>query len=200
MNDLLAELLELEWDEFQKVQNVGGRAACQDDRKTFEINRKSQFAAWSRDALTSYLDDLKTARYQGRNLFMEKYARMMAWTHPEEYRQLEPNLPPISDYVKKLVDIIVHVQLAWQHDFASAYARLASRGRPIRHDAGNPTVASFEAYLRSELLTYSVETLNHYARHIARLMQQGVNPSLTSMDLMVRLSGFESLEQAEARS
>jgi len=40
-------ILELEWDMFTNVTNVGGRASCQDDRKTFIIMRKAQAHIWS---------------------------------------------------------------------------------------------------------------------------------------------------------
>lgn len=199
MQDLVEQIVALEWEDFQKVNNAGGRASCQDDWRTFEINRKSQFLTWSGEALQSYLEDLRTAQARGRNLLTEKYARMMAWTHPDEYRRLEPQLPPVPDDAKRLVDSIVYAQLGWQKDFAAAYPRLASRGRPVQ--AGEDGwVTSFETYLRGELLTYSVKTLGLYADNISRAKQQGLNLSLKSMEHMVRLSGFASMEEAESRS
>ena len=200
MSDLINEIVTLEWEDFQNVNNAGGRASCQDDRRTFEINRKSQFMAWNEASLRSYLQDLKQARAKGRNLLMEKYARMMAWTHPEEYKRLESQLPPISKDAAALVDGIVYAQTGWQREFAAAYPKLASRGRPVQSAGDDAWLTSFETYLRGELLTYSVETLGLYATHIAILKQQGVNMSLVSMDYMVKLSGFGSLEQAEAAS
>ena len=32
---MIDEIIQLEWEQFDKVQNVGGRANCQDDFKTF---------------------------------------------------------------------------------------------------------------------------------------------------------------------
>ena len=43
---------------FQQVRNRHGRAACQDDERTFTIMRLSQFAAWDEATLTSYYQDL----------------------------------------------------------------------------------------------------------------------------------------------
>jgi len=54
-------ILELEWDMFTNVTNVGGRASCQDDRKTFIIMRKAQAHIWSMNTLISYLYDLEDA-------------------------------------------------------------------------------------------------------------------------------------------
>ena len=41
---------------------------------TFKIMRKSQAATWSDELLASYLEDLKTATREGRNIMTEKYA------------------------------------------------------------------------------------------------------------------------------
>lgn len=66
--------------------DVGGPASCQMRPDTFKIMRKSQAATWSDELLASYLEDLKTATREGRNIMTEKYARMMESTFPEEYR------------------------------------------------------------------------------------------------------------------
>ena len=36
------KILQLEWNMFQKVENIGGRASCQEDFETFYIMRRSQ--------------------------------------------------------------------------------------------------------------------------------------------------------------
>ena len=40
---LINDIVNMEWDFFQKTQNVGGRADCQDQLVTFGIMRRSQF-------------------------------------------------------------------------------------------------------------------------------------------------------------
>lgn len=201
MQDIVEQITALEWELFQEVHNQGGRAACQDNHQAFAVNRKSQFLAWSREAAASYLEDCRAAKESGRNLLTEKYARMMAWTAPKEYAEIAPLLPPVSEEAAALADLAAAAQIPWQEEFAMRCPRLASRGRPIRmseeKDAG---VASFETYLRGELLTYSLETLRLYVAHLAALKEEGKNISLVSMEHMVRLSGIESLEEAEARA
>ena len=86
--DLIAKIVAMEWDMFQHVVNIGGRAACQDDPETFRIMRSSQAMAWSEDSLASYLEDLAAAAQAGRNLLTEKYARMMEFTAPLEYARI----------------------------------------------------------------------------------------------------------------
>ncbi|MGA1870913.1 MAG: DUF4125 family protein [bacterium] len=60
--ELTNNILELEWDIFTNITNVGGRASCQDDKPTFMIMRKAQASIWGMNALISYLNDLKDAR------------------------------------------------------------------------------------------------------------------------------------------
>ena len=66
--ELVAKILEAEWDMFHNTHNIGGIAACQEDRKTFEINRSAQAMSWSDAALGSYLNDLLEAQKNKRNL------------------------------------------------------------------------------------------------------------------------------------
>ena len=201
MEAVISEIVALEWQEFQKVRDVSGRAPCQDDRRSFEINRKSQFMAWSEPAARSYLHDLKVAGLRKRNLLMEKYARMMDWTHHSEYKRIRQSLPGVSPEARALVEKIVPLQLAWQKEFALKYPKLALRGRQLQNDGrGNNSEASFEVYLRGELLTYSAPTLTLYLNHLENLKKQGVNMSVLSTGHMVKLSGYDSLEQAEKQA
>ena len=64
---LVASIVKTEWEMFQGVSNIGGRASCQEDLRTFEIMRSSQAASWSEATLESYLNDLKDAKSSGRN-------------------------------------------------------------------------------------------------------------------------------------
>ncbi len=198
--DTLDTIIGLEWAAFQQVRNVGGRAACQDDRPGFEIHRRSQLLAWNEATRESYLGDLIAAVGAGRNLLMEKYARMMAWTAPEEYHGLKPDLPDITEEAAALAAHIAATALDWQREFAAAYPKLASRGRPVGiHDAPGG-VTSFEVYLRGELATYSPATLRALAAHVADLKARGRNMSLAAMEHTARLSGWGSLGEAEAKA
>ncbi len=197
MQAVIENIVALEWEAFQEVHNVGGRASCQNDYKTFVIMRKSQFLSWNKAMLDSYLHDLMTANEEGRNILSEKYARMMQYTAPAEYAQLEAALPTLSSEHIVLVDTICSIQLAWQHIFATTYPRLASRGRPVENTTASG-MTSFEVYLRGELQTYSFATLTIYAAYIRELESQGANLTILSMGHMVALYGYASLEEAES--
>ena len=60
-NELINQIIEMEWELFQQTQNVGGRAWCQDDKVQFDANRKAQFDIWDEKTLQLYLQDLQEA-------------------------------------------------------------------------------------------------------------------------------------------
>ena len=67
-DELMSEIIKLEWDMFSHVSNVGGPASCQMRPDTFKIMRKSQAATGSDELLASYLEDLKAATREGRQI------------------------------------------------------------------------------------------------------------------------------------
>ena len=99
-------IIQNEWEMFQKVKGLEGRAPCQDQYRTFVIMRLSQFKSWPMEVVSSYLNDLETAKSAERNLIMEKYAHMMELTHPDYYASIQHLLPPVSEKAKELAEEI----------------------------------------------------------------------------------------------
>ncbi|MBQ8307067.1 MAG: DUF4125 family protein [Blautia sp.] len=186
-----------EWDFFQKVQNEGGRAGCQDDWTTFEIMRTSQFETWSDELLTSYQQDLEEAAEAGRNPLAEKYAYMMKYTSPEEYSRMEKLLPPIPPEKQALVDAAADCQVAWRLEYEERYPALAGRGRPVHSSEDQPWSVSFETYFKGEALTWSERTLRLYAAYVRDLKEQGINQILEVMKHTVAFYGYPDLDAAE---
>lgn len=197
MDGVIQTLLDWEWAMFQQAQNRGGRAACQDDRQTFDIMRSSQLLAWSEAVRESYRRDLLAARAAGRNLMWEKYGQMMARTHPAEYEVLRQELPPLSPEKQRLIAPICAAHVAWLETLAQRFPRLCGRGRPIRQSQDSPQATSFETYLWGELTTYSQETLRLYEGDVARLLAAGENLHETVLVNTAKQYGFLSLEAAE---
>lgn len=197
--DITDEIVALEWAAFDKVQNEGGRANCQEDFATFEIMRKSQFLAWNDAVREGYLADLQNAARSGRNLVQEKYARMMASTAPEQYAAFAHTLPALS--ASQLADIekIVSQQLEWREAFAREYPQMSGQARLIRTEEDTPTQTSFETYLRGELGTYSEMTLSAYKRMLSALVAAGENLTTRTMEHTARLYGYADLADAETR-
>lgn len=184
---------------FDKVQNRGGRSACQDDRMTFALMRASQLMAWNDVMRESYLSDLRAAQRQGRNLLSEKYGYMMARTAPEEFSQIRDRLPDRDPEKDAYIEEICAMHIAWLEDVAERYPHLAGCGRAIRKSEDSAVATSFETYLWGELSTYSLETLRRYAAYVAKLRREGENMNEMVLQNTVMQYGYVSLKAAEER-
>ncbi|MBR2189150.1 MAG: DUF4125 family protein [Eubacterium sp.] len=197
MNDIINEILQIEWSMFDKVQNIGGRASCQDERQTFYIMRSSQLIAWPERMQESYLEDLKQAEREGRNPLSEKYGYMMERTSPAEYAGIRDQLPPRTPAKDAMIDRICEIQVAWQEDLAARFPGLTGRGRSIRRSEDSPFNTSFETYLWGELATYSEKTVRLYMEFVGQLQREGRNLPEMVLQNTTAQYGYRSLEEAE---
>lgn len=196
---IIDEIIALEWDMFHSVNNVGGKADCQDQSETFDIMRRCNLMTWPEELLCSYRADLYSALGEGRNLMTEKYARMMEYTFPLEYESIKSCLPALDNEVEDLVERAVSILLPWEEDMRTRYPFIAARGRGLSENEGAGLKTSFETYSRSELNTYSVETLRLYATHLEHLKNVGENGSRLVYENMVQLYGYSGLEEANEK-
>ena len=198
-DDLVSKVIEREWDMFQNVENVGGKASCQQDYQTFEIMRYSQAMTWSEATLKSYLEDLKVAKKNERNLLTEKYARMMESTSPLEYARIENLLPPLDPEVPAVIDQIVTILIEWEEEVIEKYPFIASRGRPLRSSEDTIFATSIETYLRGELSTYSLKTLKLFLENVLNQKAENINGSELIHSYTAKRYGYKSLEDANER-
>lgn len=178
--DLIKQIVELELEMFLSVQ-AREKASCQEDPDGFRFYRDATFSVWSKEALSSYLEDLVTAKSEGLNLLTLKYARM------------ENLIPVIKD--NEIIDKIVDTTIGWVKEIARKYPNIQSRGRSIEED--DPGSTSTKTYLRCELETYSDKTLEHYYQNLQDFLGRGENLSEKICLAMVSRSGFNSLQEAE---
>lgn len=171
---IAAELVQPEWLMFQKVQNKGGRADCQDDQANFMRFRSAQFLTWSEAMLESYRMDLLVAQAEGRNLLTEKYGYMMASTDPAAFAEIEAFLPAIDAPKSRLIEAIVPVYVSWNEDLIRQQPQQAGV-RPVHSSEDSAGSTSFETYLRGELATYSLETLTLMEAHVQACLADAVN-------------------------
>ena len=197
--DMIEGIIESEWKMFQDVPNIGGRAVCQDDLKTFRIMRAGQSASWSDETLESYLNDLNEAEESGRNLLTEKYGRMMRSTSPSEYARIEHLLPPVNPRAIELIEQIVKIVLGWEQELLEIYPYILKRGRPLFSTEDSFGVTSMETYLSGELATYSLRTLEVYLDHIQKEQSENINGSAITLLYMMKQYGFTSLEEANEK-
>lgn len=195
--ELVDAIVKLEWNAFDKVENEGGRADCQNDWNTFSVMRKSQYLAWPKELLESFYVDFVEANDRNWNLITEKYGRMMESTTPEEYAKIADRFPACSGQKRAIVDQIAEIQVEWMETFAKEYPYMAGNARTIRKETDNPWNTSYETYLKGELLTYSDRTLSLYGRWIVALKQEGENLAKRIMTNTALLYGYQSLDAAE---
>lgn len=196
--ELVDKVVKLEWEAFDKVDNLGGRAGCQNDFHTFSIMRKSQYLTWTEELLESYYADFIHANENNWNLITEKYGRMMAHTAPEEYEAIKERFPVCSEKKIAIVNQIAEIQVGWMEEFAKEYPNMAMNARSIREEEDSLYNTSYETYLKGELMTYSDYTLSLYGKWIVELSKSGENLAKKTMTNTALLYGYTSLEAAES--
>ena len=195
---LIDNILELEWKMFTNAPSADGRAACQDDKATFLIMRKAQADIWSTDTLASYLYDLEEASQIGINLMTIKYAHMMKITFPDEYENIKSKLPPVSPGALELAREIMKYHSKWAKEASGKYPHLFSMGRPVNStDSDGSNFAAIDNYLYSELLTYSEATLKHCLEDTLKAESEGKNLSVEILKNTAKSYKFDSLEEIE---
>lgn len=193
-NILINEVIELEYEMFDKVNGIDGRASCQDNYKTFYVMRYSQHQALSKETIKSYLEDLKEAKLQNRNLITEKYAYMMEITDNEYYKNnLEKNLPYCSNEKIILINQILELLDEDYLKFEKKYPKLASRIRP-KNDKNTTTI---DIYMMGELKTYSKRTLEKYISDIIIMKINGQNFIEKIQRETISFYGYKNIEEAE---
>lgn len=181
--DLISDILELEWEMFSNVRNRGGRAVCQENPQTFRIIRSGGFMVWSEETLESYRADLEEARDAGRNLMTEKYARM------------EELIDPLNPDALPLITQIVGKECDWAEEFRKRYPQ-ARMARPIRDSEAPPSVVSAETYSRAELETYSMRTLELYQRDNQEIEARGQNRiEMAALNMSKKFSEEQDVER-----
>ncbi len=191
--ELIAKLIDMEWQMFTAVHNTAHRALCQDDQKTFVIMRMSQFMAWDIDTLCHYYGDVYDAFVHEHNIMTDKYGYMMAYTYPAEYECIKDELPAISMKKRQFIIQILRQQLHWLTETATSYPNILRNGRPIRQSQALNGAVSFEVYAKCELMTYSFDTLTALWAHMQHLKSQGRNLNEEILTYTAKLYGFTSI-------
>lgn len=194
---LVAKIVRLEFTAFDKVQNEGGRASCQNDWPTFSVMRKSQYLTWNDDMLLQYLYDFTREYEKGHNLITEKYGRMMESTAPEGYEKIKENFPVLSEEKKNIIEQIVGIQMEMVEAFAKEHPKIAGNARDLHTFEDGSYNTSYETYLRGEISTYSDKMLQLYAGYIISTARDGHNVAQMIISNTAKLYGFADLDSFE---
>ena len=197
--NLMENVIELEWEMFSTVRNAGRRAECQTNKPTFSAMRASQLSDWPEALLSSYRDDLAEAKRSERNLMTEKYAWMMESTFPEEFKRMVHLLPKVEPEAMRQIDAIVAIHVAWKIAVSEKYPKIGQKGRPVCSFEDTPSDTSFETYLRGELKTYSPRTVSELHKHTLDLKARGQNGVERELLRQVHWYGYQTLEEAETK-
>ena len=190
---LIDEILEEEWNYFSNLNNIGGRADCQDNREDFIIMRKAQWLTFNEETLLSYLEDLNSKN----NPPFQKYGQMMKYNSPKEYEKIKNLLEQPSSQKLDLVEKIMEIYMKWEEEFFKAYPIFSSMGRPLYSKQDDDEDTSIETYLRGELLSYSEKTLALYLKYILEMKNKNINLAVKNMDNLASMQGFENSQDVE---
>ena len=190
---IIEKILEKEWKYFSNLNNIGGRADCQDNREDFIIMRKSQWETFNEETLLSYLEDLNSKN----NPLFQKYAQMMKYNSPEEYEKIKDILEKASDEKTDLVNKIMFIYMEWEKEFFERYPIFSSMGRPLYSSEDDNIETSIETYLRGELLSYSEKTLKLYLNYVIDNKKKNINLAIKNMDNLARMQGFNDSDEVE---
>lgn len=196
-SEAIKRLVSLEWDYFSNVRNMNGRAACQDNQKTFSVMRVAQASNWSEELVECWTRDLIALKQQNRNPMTEKYARMEQGVDPDSYAEIELYLPEVSPEVEGLSASIAHQMGVWSDEFSRQYPSIARLGRPSYSEDDSLGRISTETYCRCELMSFSARTLRTYNSLVKRYLENGTNYYTKTLATTVELLGYVSLEAAE---
>ena len=190
---IIEKILEKEWKYFSNLNNIGGRADCQDNREDFIIMRKSQWETFNEETLLSYLEDLNSKN----NPLFQKYAQMMKYNSPEEYEKIKDILEKASDEKTDLVNKIMFIYMEWEKEFFERYPIFSSMGRPLYSSEDDNIETSIETYLRGELLSYSEKTLKLYLNYVIDNKEKNINLAIKNMDNLASMQGFNDSDEVE---
>lgn len=190
---MIKDIINLEWEFFQQVHNIGGRASCQDDYETFLLQRTAQFEVFYEEVRESYLHDLRYYKNIGRNPIEEKYARMMRTNDPENYEQIKKHLIELEQKQEELIDSIVSIELSMREEVNVKYPKLTKLARKTYSYEDSKEETSFETYLRGELSTYSPHTLYLYGKMIADMVNKQENIVMKTLERTAIAYGYSSL-------
>jgi hypothetical protein len=171
--EVLNKIIETELRMFEQVR-TSEPSLCKDQPETFRVMRRMTHSVLSTKTLQSYLGDLQLAKFEGRNLLTEKYARM------------DNRIPPLK--INPLIDDIIKVESHWMRELSKKYTR------SFRGGSGG-----FELYLSNELETYSDETLKLYFADVSRAEKEGRNLAEERYTKLSQQMGYCSIDDMERK-
>lgn len=189
--DLIDKILEKEWKLFSKLNNIGGRASCQDNQEEFFLMRKAWWQTFNFETLSSYFKDLSS---EYANPLYQKYGYMMKYNMPNEYEKIKFSLKELNKEKINLVNKIMKIYMKWEEEFFEKFPLYSTMGRPLYTNSDDMEDTSIETYLRGELSSYSQKTLTLFFNYIKKIDK---NLAIENMDYLAQMQGFKNCIDVE---
>ncbi|MDR3670215.1 MAG: DUF4125 family protein [Holophaga sp.] len=167
---IIGEILAIEWEMLQGAR--GGEPAGQEEEETFRLMRWMTHAVLPDDLLTRLLQSLEQAKRDGRNVMIEKYARM------------EGKIPALSE--SPLIGQLADLEGAWMAAVQRRY--------PLTFPGAGDT---FRAHLTSELETFPEDYLEALGAFETNCQKEGRNLVEERYQLLFQRLGYASIEARE---
>lgn len=163
--NITARIIEEEWQMFTITNSMGGRSCCQDQKGNFIASRTAYWGMFSEDILHSYSLDLVESAHNQINLITQKYAYMMRSTDPMGYEKIKQHLMPLSEQKEDTVNAIMLIYMEWEEELQKQGGTKDEHHRKLYAKYDTPQHTSVETYMRGELCSYSLRTLQKILLH-----------------------------------
>lgn len=154
--DIIKDIISMEWNFFDKVKGINGRAICQDSPLEFILNRLAQYLVYSNVICLHIQSDYKKCLDINFNPVFGKYARMVQSTDPNIYKEIKDNLPqisPVKQYALKEIGEIFYEALKKVEKNLPETSKNARPKNSVNH-----RISSIDYYL-AEISFFNLSTI-----------------------------------------
>lgn len=170
---IISDIIDFEWEMFSSVKPSEAND-CQEKEKTFRLMRWMSYSVFDEKVLESILLNLKNALSEGRNLMVEKYARM------------EGKIPAIN------LDPLIAQNATYEVEGMKEVSQKYPLTFPKQSD-------QFEKYALCEMETYSADTLKLYNEMLIDFKKNDINIVEERYNNLFKKMGYESVADKESQ-
>ena len=189
-NEIMQRIIDLETEMFMSVN--AEEAVPANTIPAFKEMRRMTYSVLSDKTVALWLQDLETAKKDGRNIMAEKQAVLSSGTADydvmtEKYALIGDQIPTLQDNLQ--IERIVDIEEKWMNELAFKYPHAVKRERA--------NAELFRKYALCELQTWSPAAVNSYFEDIKKAMEEGRNLAEERYDNLYQNIGKGRLRDVE---
>ena len=189
-NEIMQRIIDLETEMFMSVN--AEEAVPANTIPAFKEMRRMTYSVLSDKTVALWLQDLETAKKDGRNIMTEKQAVLSSGTADydvmtEKYALIGDQIPTLQDNLQ--IERIVDIEEKWMNELAFKYPHAVKRERA--------NAELFRKYALCELQTWSPAAVNSYFEDIKKAMEEGRNLAEERYDNLYQNIGKGRLRDVE---